>query len=130
MPGGGMNLRARGGTPLAHRGRRPAFDPPPSVAPPLGGGWRGGARGAGIKTPPYPLHFAAQSVVIRRMWPFRSAPKVSLKRVSELQAELDDAHVAIAWLRRAVKELNDRVRDRKSTRLNSSHSEISYAVFC
>src|SRR5688572_31596054 len=24
----------------------------------------------------------------------------------------------------------DRVRDRKSTRLNSSHSQISYAVFC
>jgi len=43
------------------------------------------------------------------MWPFRSAPKVSRKRVSELQAELDDAHVAIAWLRRAVKELNGRV---------------------
>src|SRR2546427_4693726 len=24
----------------------------------------------------------------------------------------------------------DRLRDRKSTRLNSSHSQISYAVFC
>src|SRR2546430_9334780 len=24
----------------------------------------------------------------------------------------------------------DRIRDRKSTRLNSSHSQISYAVFC
>src|SRR2546430_8889392 len=27
-------------------------------------------------------------------------------------------------------ELADRVLDRKSTRLNSSHSQISYAVFC
>src|SRR2546430_4225365 len=26
--------------------------------------------------------------------------------------------------------LEDRQRDRKSTRLNSSHSQISYAVFC
>src|SRR2546430_9260554 len=26
--------------------------------------------------------------------------------------------------------LGDRVLDRKSTRLNSSHSQISYAVFC
>src|SRR2546427_5762568 len=26
--------------------------------------------------------------------------------------------------------LNDHHRDRKSTRLNSSHSQISYAVFC
>src|SRR2546427_9319497 len=27
-------------------------------------------------------------------------------------------------------ELLERARDRKSTRLNSSHSQISYAVFC
>src|SRR2546430_11912784 len=27
-------------------------------------------------------------------------------------------------------EVNDDGRDRKSTRLNSSHSQISYAVFC
>src|SRR2546430_10418791 len=27
-------------------------------------------------------------------------------------------------------ERNGRIRDRKSTRLNSSHSQISYAVFC
>src|SRR5579859_1247510 len=31
---------------------------------------------------------------------------------------------AIAWTRKS------RARDRKSTRLNSSHSQISYAVFC
>src|SRR2546427_9269250 len=30
----------------------------------------------------------------------------------------------------AVKPQDDHVRDRKSTRLNSSHSQISYAVFC
>src|SRR5438270_12935602 len=29
-----------------------------------------------------------------------------------------------------LEELCDFVRDRKSTRLNSSHSQISYAVFC
>src|SRR5690606_39820468 len=29
-----------------------------------------------------------------------------------------------------VKELADRLGDRKSTRLNSSHVKISYAVFC
>src|SRR2546427_3793148 len=40
----------------------------------------------------------------------------------------------IAPVRRRVHELDQRVRaharDRKSTRLNSSHSQISYAVFC
>src|SRR3712207_7240519 len=40
-----------------------------------------------------------------------------------------------AGARRAVRELADRHRldgraDRKSTRLNSSHANISYAVFC
>src|SRR2546427_8388934 len=35
----------------------------------------------------------------------------------------EEAHEASALVRRAL-------RDRKSTRLNSSHSQISYAVFC
>src|SRR5438874_4731820 len=35
-----------------------------------------------------------------------------------------------AVLARAMEQLNPRERDRKSTRLNSSHVEISYAVFC
>src|SRR5947209_16795940 len=30
----------------------------------------------------------------------------------------------------SVKELMERIQDRKSTRLNSSHANISYAVFC
>src|SRR2546430_3930662 len=29
-----------------------------------------------------------------------------------------------------IGKADDQVRDRKSTRLNSSHSQISYAVFC
>src|SRR3712207_7988687 len=29
-----------------------------------------------------------------------------------------------------VREANETLRDRKSTRLNSSHANISYAVFC
>src|SRR5688572_32463061 len=40
-----------------------------------------------------------------------------------IRADLDDA------LRREA-QLTVVVRDRKSTRLNSSHSQISYAVFC
>src|SRR2546430_9870693 len=33
-------------------------------------------------------------------------------------------------VRRASRPVDDRDLDRKSTRLNSSHSQISYAVFC
>src|SRR5690606_39984607 len=34
------------------------------------------------------------------------------------------------FVERAVDELRDDPEDRKSTRLNSSHVKISYAVFC
>src|SRR2546430_12449039 len=43
------------------------------------------------------------------------------------------AYVAAAFTlghRHAHEDLDRRRRDRKSTRLNSSHSQISYAVFC
>src|SRR2546430_12358244 len=45
-------------------------------------------------------------------------------------AEFDHGHEAVAA--RAIPPLGVGVgaRDRKSTRLNSSHSQISYAVFC
>src|SRR5947207_4696220 len=39
----------------------------------------------------------------------------------ELELPIDDAHSVLEW---------QTVRDRKSTRLNSSHTVISYAVFC
>src|SRR3712207_7306031 len=38
-----------------------------------------------------------------------------------------DLHFCLARRRRVVQR---RTRDRKSTRLNSSHANISYAVFC
>src|SRR2546430_12190595 len=41
-----------------------------------------------------------------------------------------DAAATATHLRAAVGALDDLIGDRKSTRLNSSHSQISYAVFC
>src|SRR5690349_23977958 len=55
-----------------------------------------------------------------------------------VSTEFDDSR-AVPWVRRNVldklpspsdKAGSRRTRDRKSTRLNSSHVEISYAVFC
>src|SRR5688572_31779013 len=37
----------------------------------------------------------------------------------------DSVHLAVTW-----QNTLDGAKDRKSTRLNSSHSQISYAVFC
>src|SRR2546430_6984311 len=66
---------------------------------------------------------------------FRSHDVVELPALPQL-----DAHRAVATLRaRAGRHEvahagqageGERVADRKSTRLNSSHSQISYAVFC
>src|SRR3712207_8668637 len=34
------------------------------------------------------------------------------------------------WYEKSVREWEEKEEDRKSTRLNSSHANISYAVFC
>src|SRR2546430_1808392 len=50
---------------------------------------------------------------------------------SQLHGEVIGKPVSLKFLRGgAVQETNIVVGDRKSTRLNSSHSQISYAVFC
>src|SRR2546427_5858278 len=54
--------------------------------------------------------------------------------IQRLQAPDDRRHRAVGQAHFRVEEefagLEQRQRDRKSTRLNSSHSQISYAVFC
>src|SRR2546430_9060544 len=70
---------------------------------------------------------------------FRSRLAAKLAQASQARAEREDmlrAHAAEigamidAW--DSARERRERYRssDRKSTRLNSSHSQISYAVFC
>src|SRR5690349_22544856 len=61
---------------------------------------------------PYTTLFRSETDQAIRMLRVRGADRV-VERDAELRAEIDDA-----------------IRDRKSTRLNSSHVEISYAVFC
>src|SRR2546430_11207655 len=53
-------------------------------------------------------------------------PISTLWRVMEKPVSATDANRKFSKLLRAVRE----GKDRKSTRLNSSHSQISYAVFC
>src|SRR5438309_7600146 len=56
-------------------------------------------------------------------------PYTTLFRSYALRLQLADT-VAINERNRLARDLHDGVLDRKSTRLNSSHSSISYAVFC
>src|SRR5688572_31327154 len=61
----------------------------------------------------------------------RWTARVHVVRADSLQVAHQRAHVGIR--ERDVLHVHDRLRkpgDRKSTRLNSSHSQISYAVFC
>src|SRR5256886_8115224 len=76
----------------------------------------------------YPLRFIFFFLMIRR--PPRSTlfPYTTLFR-SRARAARAEPHAGVAG-RRGVAGGERRAQDRKSTRLNSSHSQISYAVFC
>src|SRR3712207_8164667 len=88
---------------------------------------------------PYTTLFRSPAVLLRESW--REGGKVHKRTLANLSALPDDA---VEVLRRALKgetlisaEESVRVerslpygQDRKSTRLNSSHANISYAVFC
>src|SRR5258708_14773850 len=63
---------------------------------------------------------------------FRSKKGNDKQRWSNSQAAEITAYVADVSLggKESVNCCNSKMRDRKSTRLNSSHQIISYAVFC
>src|SRR2546430_12210411 len=75
---------------------------------------------------------------------FRSLAAKDFNAALKLEPDNGEAHLGLAYsylqlrkpnlvlenANKAAKELGESKRDRKSTRLNSSHSQISYAVFC
>src|SRR5258705_2717547 len=69
-------------------------------------------------------------LIVRSLEP-EKIPHLLLRLRIKLSVVLQKIHVAFRDPRREllVEELRD-VQDRKSTRLNSSHLGISYAVFC
>src|SRR2546430_11011459 len=77
---------------------------------------------------PYTTLFRSATVVLV---PDRAAPvERQFRNVREMLVATFGVplrHRAFLWL---MAEGNAEGRDRKSTRLNSSHSQISYAVFC
>src|SRR5207253_3872035 len=97
-------------------------------------------RQPALLAPPVDLPQGVEAVRVR----VRRHPLVRWMNLDEPSAELDEAvHVARRVLREAgvhaaVREQSRWIglgvfrgeRDRKSTRLNSSHVAISYAVFC
>src|SRR3712207_7305167 len=62
---------------------------------------------------------------------FRSVNPSELRYTEEHEwARADGGRVTVGITEYAQDALGDPNRDRKSTRLNSSHANISYAVFC
>src|SRR2546430_8699507 len=59
---------------------------------------------------------------------FRSRRDVRDNRVARVDLKRRD--IEVIDYRRRVRDENEVTGDRKSTLLNSSHSQISYAVFC
>src|SRR5438874_5696963 len=56
--------------------------------------------------------------------------EILLERAKKLGLEASDGEVEDKFTERKSPYTEDEFQDRKSTRLNSSHVEISYAVFC
>src|SRR2546430_11641195 len=72
------------------------------------------------------VKFHNKFIAFLKNLPFWSArPPIDLP-----QAHSPEKRVAIMPTFKSSRELIDAFGDRKSTRLNSSHSQISYAVFC
>src|SRR5690606_40313825 len=82
-----------------------------------------GIEGHGGKLADRRLHTAGPATVLRRLLLFPGAGRV-LVVPARLGAALDPA------ARESLADVRFPLRDRKSTRLNSSHVKISYAVFC
>src|SRR5688572_32754955 len=72
-----------------------------------------------IRRPPRSTLFPYTTLFRSRGYPVRREPGAAVVRIVGTHFDLTKR-----------KEAEEMLRDRKSTRLNSSHSQISYAVFC
>src|SRR2546430_11377297 len=83
---------------------------------------------------PYTTLFrsAAADRIAGRVLRTPALPSDAMSRVTgaDVILKLDNLQVTGAFKERGAANRLALLRDRKSTRLNSSHSQISYAVFC
>src|SRR5688572_31838466 len=62
-----------------------------------------------------------------------TSSRISMKRMRKMRIFQKDAYIGVDFLDKkseVIRLKTPKDIDRKSTRLNSSHSQISYAVFC
>src|SRR2546422_4515558 len=80
-----------------------------------------------IRRPPRSTLFPYTTLFRSLADPHQHIPAV---QVWEQQVQEDEVGPRHAAVRPLTPQKRERVQDRKSTRLNSSHGYISYAVFC
>src|SRR5206468_5242769 len=86
----------------------------------------------GVQTCALPISLV--SVLVPRGWKVRTLPRRSITSANLLTDASQALHThSLAPVRKPLAFVGAKrklTRDRKSTRLNSSHDQISYAVFC
>src|SRR2546427_1491303 len=83
-----------------------------------------------IRRPPRSTLFPYTTLFRSRRQPREPAPDDPLDEPRERAADHGHVHDVRAERDASAVAEEERLQDRKSTRLNSSHSQISYAVFC
>src|SRR5436309_9656578 len=92
-------------------------------------------RGALAVAPPHAAmpnasaRASASEVICLNMMRLRKRPGCKLS-AGDVKSSVHEDDFAGDRARRRSEQKERRIRDRKSTRLNSSHVKISYAVFC
>src|SRR5947209_10787564 len=85
-----------------------------------------------IRRPPRSTLFP-YTTLFRSIWMLVRQQKSLIRHLDEfkdLGSTLFEAHAAFYKLKKILLSMLQDEADRKSTRLNSSHANISYAVFC
>src|SRR5258707_8605925 len=92
----------------------------------------GGAGGIGYELTKQLTALGNTILITGRDQPKMDRAKAAFPKIHTFQSDVSDPKAIIALYEKVTKqfpELNILIKDRKSTRLNSSHANISYAVF-
>src|SRR3712207_8757975 len=79
---------------------------------------------------PYTTLFRSHEQVRHPIERRQALEEIEIGRLLVTHVNLDRDIVRLAQVPQLSVLKNERLKDRKSTRLNSSHANISYAVFC
>src|SRR5690625_5520859 len=92
--------------------------------------WRDGSAGLFLAASQFPRNRETRAPLIEEILTVKDQLDPKHKYIAEAPVTDDEGNKTVLRFRRKTKEQYVMSEDRKSTRLNSSHVAISYAVFC